>query len=144
MKYRTGSIGRVIVAKFDDGDDLLEGISRIAKDEEIRAAVFHLVGGMKRGRFVVGPEKDEFPPTPMWKELKESHEVIAIGTIFYEGDNPKIHLHGAFGKGDKISLGCLRQESETFIILEAVIMEIKGIDAKRVIDPEVGLPLLKL
>jgi predicted DNA-binding protein with PD1-like motif len=144
MKYRTGSIGRVIVAKFDDGDDVLEGISRIAKDEEIMAAVFHLVGGMKRGRFVVGPEKDEFPPTPMWRDLRESHEVIAIGTIFYEGDNPKIHLHGAFGKGDKISLGCLRQESETFIILEAVIMEIKGIDAKRVIDPEVGLPLLKL
>jgi predicted DNA-binding protein with PD1-like motif len=144
MKYRTGSIGRVIVARFDDGDDVLEGISSIAKDEEIRAAVFHLVGGMKRGRYVVGPEKDELPPTPMWKELKESHEVIAIGTIFYEGDNPKVHLHGAFGKGDKISLGCLRQESETFLILEAVIMEIKGIDAKRVVDPEVGLPLLKL
>ena len=144
MKYRTGSVGRVVVARFEDGDDVLEGISSIAKDEGIRAAVFHLVGGMKTGRFVVGPEKDELPPTPMWKELQESHEVLAIGTIFYEGDNPKVHLHGAFGKGDNISLGCLREQTETFLILEAVIMEIKGIDAKREIDPKVGLPLLKL
>jgi predicted DNA-binding protein with PD1-like motif len=144
MKYQTGRAGRVIVAKFDDGEDVLGNISKIVKDEEIRAAVVYLVGGMKRGRFVVGPETEQMPPKPMWRQLEESHETLAIGTVFYEGEEPKVHLHGAFGKGDDVKVGCLRGESGTFLILEAVIMEIDGIVARRELDPAVGLPLLKL
>lgn len=144
MNYQVGRTGRVVVARFDDGDDVLESIMNISRLENIRAAVFHLVGGMKSGRFVVGPETEQLPPKPMWREIGESHEILAIGTIFYEGSEPKVHLHAAFGKGDNVRVGCLRQASETFLVLEAVITEIEGVNAERVMDPKVGLPLLKL
>lgn len=144
MKYQTGKIGKIAVARFDDGDDVLAGIGDISNKEGIRSGVVYLVGGMKGGSFVVGPEDETMPPKPVWRNLGESHEVLAFGTIFYEGDEPRIHMHGAFGKHDKVKVGCLRKDSETFLILEAVIMELDGINATRELDPTVGLPLLKL
>lgn len=144
MKYQVGRPGRVVIARFEDGDDVLGELARIVKAEGIRAAVVNLVGGMKGGRFVVGPETEEMPPKPVWRELTESHEVVGVGTIFYEGEEPKVHLHGAFGKKDTVRVGCVREKSETFLVLEAVIVELEGVTAVREKDPETGLPLLKL
>lgn len=144
MRYRVGNIGRVIVARFEDGEDALENITVIAKKENIKSAVFYLIGGIKQGRVVVGPEKEELPPIPVWREIKESHEVLGIGTIFWQGEIPKIHFHGAFGKKDMVKVGCLREMSKTFLVLEAVVLEVTGIDAKRELDPASGLALLKL
>jgi predicted DNA-binding protein with PD1-like motif len=144
MKYQTGRAGRIIVARFEDGEDVLANITAIARDEGLRAAVLYLVGGMKGGRFVVGPEKEEMPPRPVWRELEESHEVIGIGTIFWEGDTPKVHLHGAYGKRDQVRMGCMREDTSAFLVLEAVIMEIEGIEAERALDPVSGMALLKL
>ncbi len=144
MNYRTGKPGRIVVAKFDDHDDVLANLADIAKKENIRAGVLYLVGGMRSGKIVAGPRADTLPPAPVWKDLGESHEVIGIGTIFWQEDEPKIHLHGAFGKKDTVKVGCLREKAETFLILEAIIIEIEGIDATREVDPAAGLALLKL
>ena len=144
MEYQSGRIGRVLVARFEDGEDILKGISDMARKENIRSAVFNLIGGIKKGRVVVGPEKEELPPKPIWREIQESHEVLGVGTIFREGDKPKVHLHGTFGKRDKIHVGCLREVSETFLVLEAIIFEIEGITARREYDEKSGLVLLKL
>jgi len=144
MKYQIGKTGRVVVARFEDHEDVLGNLVDIAKKEKIRAAVFYLIGGMREGKIVVGPEKDVMPPVPVWKELKETHEVVGLGTIFYQGDEPKVHFHGAFGKKEMVKVGCLREKSETFLVLEAVIVEIEGVDAVREFDPVSGLTLLKL
>ncbi|HBH61952.1 MAG TPA: DUF296 domain-containing protein [Nitrospiraceae bacterium] len=144
MKYETGKPGRIIVAKFDDHDDVLGNLAALAKNEHIRAGVFYLVGGMRDGKIVVGPETEDLPPTPVWKELGESHEVLGLGTIFWQQDEPKIHFHGAFGKKDMVKIGCLRERSETFLVLEAIIIEMEGIHATRELDPASGMVLLKL
>jgi predicted DNA-binding protein with PD1-like motif len=144
MKYQTGRPGRVVVAKFDDHDDVLENLTMLAEKEDIRAGVLYLVGGMRDGKLVVGPETDDLPPTPVWKDLGESHEILGIGTIFWHNDKPKVHFHGAFGKKEMVRVGCLRERAETFLVLEAVIIELEGIHATREIDPEIGMALLKL
>jgi predicted DNA-binding protein with PD1-like motif len=144
MKYQVGRTGRVVVARFEDREDVLGNLASIARRENIRAAAFYLVGGMREARIVVGPEKDVMPPVPVWKDLGESHEVTGFGTIFFQGDEPKVHFHGAFGKKDMVKVGCMREKSETFLVLEAVIIEMDGIDAVREFDPVSGLTLLKL
>lgn len=144
MEYRVGKTARVVLARFEDKEDILENITGIARKENIRSAVLYLIGGIKKGRVVVGPEEEKLPPEPVWREINESSEVVGIGTIFWEGEEPKIHFHGAFGKRDVVRVGCLRGNSETFLVLEAVIIEIEGIEAKRELDPESGLVLLKL
>ena len=144
MKYQVGRPGRIIVARFEDREDVLGNLVEIAKKEGIKAGVFQIVGGMREGSIVVGPEKDEFPPTPVWKNLGESHEVVGFGTIFWQAGEPKIHFHGAFGKRDMVKVGCLRENSETFLVLEAVITELEGITARRELDPVSNMVLLKL
>ncbi|MFO0754127.1 MAG: PPC domain-containing DNA-binding protein [Thermodesulfovibrionales bacterium] len=144
MKYQTGETGRIVVARFEDGDSILQGLTDIARKENIRAGVFYLVGGMKAGRFVVGPEKETLPPVPVWRELSESHEIVGIGTLFWQGDEPKIHFHGAYAKRDSVKAGCMRESAETFLVLEAIIMEIRGVNAVRELDPASGMVLLKL
>ena len=144
MKYQVGKVGRIVVAKFEDREDVLCNLSAIVKKEGISAAAFYLVGGMREGKIVVGPEKDVVPPTQVWKNLGESHEVVGFGTIFYQGNEPKVHFHGAFGKKDMVKVGCLRENSATFLVLEAVIIELSGINAVREFDPALGLAVLKL
>jgi predicted DNA-binding protein with PD1-like motif len=144
MRYQVGETGRTVIAKFEDGDNILQGLSEIIKKENIRAGVFYLVGGMKSGRFVVGPEKEELPPVPIWRELNESHEVVGVGTIFWQGNEPKLHFHGAYAKRDSVKAGCLREKAETFLVLEAIIIEIKGVNAVRELDPVSGMVLLKV
>jgi len=144
MKYQVGKIGRVIAAKFEDKEDVLGNLCSIAKKEDVRAAAFYLLGGMREGKIVVGPEKDELPPAPIWRALGESHEVVGFGTIFYQNNEPKVHCHAAFGKKDTVKVGCLRENSQTYLVLEAVIIELDGIDAVREFDPVTGLNILKL
>jgi len=144
MKYRVGRTGRVIVARLEDKDDIIESIAAIAKKEDIRSAVINLIGGIKSGNIVVGPEEEVLPPKPVWRDIRESTEVIGVGTIFWQENEPKIHFHGSFGKRDTVRVGCLRGTSETFLVLEVIIIEIDGIDATRELDRESGLVLLRL
>ena len=144
MEYQVGRQGRVVVVRFKDGDDVLAGLAEVVKRENIRAASFTGGGGLKKGRFVVGPETEEMPPQPVWRELAESHEAVGFGTIFWQADQPKVHFHGAYGKWDSVKAGCMREGSEAFLVLEAVITEILGVDAVREMDPESEMVLLRL
>ncbi len=144
MKYQVGEVGRVVVAQLDDDDAILECLAGIVKKEKIKAGIFYLLGGIKEAKIVVGPVQDVMPPTPTWRELVESHETLGIGTIFWHKDEPKLHFHGAYGKRDTVKAGCLREEAKTFLIMEAVIVEIKGIKAVRDLDPLSNMVLLRL
>lgn len=144
MKYTKGRAGRIFVARFEDREEILKNLQELALKEDIKAGVFYLLGGIRKGRIVAGPERDELPPKPIWKEIKDNNEVLGIGSIFWQGGEPKIHLHGAFGRGDSVSVGCLREAGEVFLILEAIIIEIEGIKAEREFDPGTGLTLLKI
>ncbi len=144
MRYRVGKIGRCVVLQFEHGENILQGLTDVARREQIRAAVFYMVGGVKQAKIVVGPEKEEFPPRPVWRSITESHEVLGIGTIFWEGEEPRVHLHGAYGKRDSVKVGCLREFAESFIVLETILLEIEGVQARRELDPLTQMVLLNL
>jgi predicted DNA-binding protein with PD1-like motif len=144
MEYQVGQPGRIIVVRFNDGDDILGGLEAIARRENLRVACFSMVGGIRSGGYVVGPETETMPPVPVWRELTESHEATGFGTIFWHGDQPKVHFHGAYAKHDNVRSGCLRRNTETFLVLEVVITEIVGVNATRELDLESGMVLLSL
>ena len=66
------------------------------------------------------------------------HEILGIGDIFLKDGKPKIHLHAGAGRGDNTKLGCLRGESEVFMVIEAFVFELEGISARRIADEEQG------
>jgi predicted DNA-binding protein with PD1-like motif len=145
MKYQVGEVGRIILARFEDGEEVLGNLADIVRKENLKASIFYLLGGITGARIVVGPEADEArPPEPVWKEIMESHETLGIGTIFWYKDEPRIHFHGAYGKFDSVKAGCLREKGKAFIVMEAVIVEIKGVNAIRDLDSVTDMVLLKL
>ena len=64
MKYTKGTIGRVFLVKFEDGDILIDNLSLLAKKEMIKAATMIFIGALKQGDLVTGPKKPVIPPEP--------------------------------------------------------------------------------
>ena len=144
MEYETGKIGRVIVARGFDGEDVYREIESLAAKENIRSAVVLLVGGLRSAKVVVGPKNPTGPIEPVFREFDDAREIAGVGTIFCDDAGPKLHLHAAIGRGDEVIAGCPRGGAKVFCVLEAILLEIAGVDASRQIDPSLGLKLLTL
>ena len=52
MKYAKGTIRRVFLVKFEDGDALIEKISGLAKKEHIKVATMIFLGALRKGTLV--------------------------------------------------------------------------------------------
>ena len=146
MDYQTGKIGRIIVARGFEGEDVYEEIESIAAKEGVASAAVILIGGLLSARVVVGPKSPTGPIEPQYTEFDDAREVAGVGTIFRDcdDDSPKLHLHAAIGRRDEVLVGCPRGGAKIFCVLEVVIIEIEGLDASRALDPELALKLLTL
>lgn len=163
MRYTQGKIGRVFVVKFEDGDILLEKLAELVKKEKIKSAAMVFIGALKKGDLVTGPKKPLIPPEPNKVNFEKAWEALGIGTIFTPApisssgnannklvrgftnkSGPQIHIHSAMGKKLKTLTGCVRGKSEVFLVIEAIIFELKGVSAAKSIDPETGLNLLRI
>ncbi|MBL7069262.1 MAG: DUF296 domain-containing protein [Candidatus Omnitrophica bacterium] len=144
MKYTKGRIGRVFILKFDDGDILLDKLKAFAKKEKVKAATIMFIGALKKGDLVTGPKKPVLPPLPNKVAFKDAWETLGIGTIFANAKGPQLHIHGAMGKKLKALTGCIRGKSEVFLVIEAIVFELKDVKATKGFDPKTGLNLLKV
>ncbi|MGE5543872.1 MAG: PPC domain-containing DNA-binding protein [Bacillota bacterium] len=143
MKYSPGHLGRVFIAKIEHGDDLLKELRQLAVKENLSAAVLFLIGALKKASLVAGPEKDVVPPSPVWKNFNDAHEMIGIGTLFRnENQEPVMHLHAGLGRGDDCRIGCIREDAETYLVVEVIILEVLGSNAKRILDAVAGMNML--
>ena len=142
MKYQQGTVGRVFTAKIEHGEDLLAELKSLAIKESIRSGVMFVVGAMKSASLVTGPKECTVPPVPVWRSFDDGRELVGVGTIFWDDTEPVLHFHGNVGKGDVALTGCLRRESEVYLVAEVVILELDGIDAVRAMDPVLGLKIL--
>ena len=144
MRYTKGGVKRIFVLKFDDDDRLIDEISKFAKKEKVKTAVFVFLGALKKGDIVTGPKKPVIPPRPNWKKFKNAWEAMGIGTIFTNRSGAQIHIHASMGQKDKVLTGCVRKKSSVFLVIEAVVFELTGVRASKDPDPKTGLNLLKI
>jgi len=144
MKYTKGTIGRVFLVRFEDEDILIEKLGVLARKEKILAATLIFLGALKKGILVTGPKKPVIPPEPNMVGFKDGWEVMGIGTIFTNKSGPQIHIHSSMGKKNRVLTGCVRGESKVFLVIEAIIFELKGVKATKSPDPKTGLNLLKI
>ena len=144
MEYTKGAIGRIFLIKFSDKDIFLKEIERFARKEKLKSAAMIFLGALREGDLVTGPKKTVIPPKPNWVKFKDGWEVFGIGTIFTNKKGPQIHIHGSLGKRRKVFTGCVRKDSKVFLVIEAVVFELKGVKAGKDIDPATGLNLLNI
>ncbi len=143
MKYAQCRLGRVFVVRFDHGEDFLKELTEFIRKENIKAGVIHFLGALRRAEVVVGPERPEVPPTPVWRKFEDAREVVGLGTILWKDDQPKVHIHSSIGREEKLLLGCIRKGAEIYLTIEAMIFELEGGVLKRQFDEKTGLDLLE-
>jgi predicted DNA-binding protein with PD1-like motif len=131
MDYRQGTIGRVFSIRFDDGDDFLTELQNIVKKEQVRQAWFQVIGGLRQAEFVTGPKEPVMPPEPVWDSVDGARETLGTGSIFWEDDEPRIHLHAALGHHGQTTTACVRKGTRVYLILEVLLFELTGFDADR-------------
>jgi len=142
MQYQKGSIGRVIVAKIEHGDDLLVELKGLLIKEEIKTGIMFMIGALQAGALVVGPETCSVPPNPVWKAFGDGREILGIATIFSDEAEPIIHLHTSIGRGEETWTGCLRKDTQVYLVVEVIILEVINSEALRTLDALTGMNLL--
>ncbi len=144
MDYQVGQTGRVVVARLFEGEDVHACIEEIARKEGIRAATVLLTGGIRKGDLVIGPSQEQPKIIPDSRPFQGPGEVVGVGTLYWDDQGPKLHLHVGLSQESGGRIGCLRGEVSTFLILEVTLIEVTGIEATRRLDEATGFKLLDL
>lgn len=145
MKYSEAQQGRVFIIRLEDGEIVHEVIEQFALDHNIKAASLIVVGGADDGsRLVVGPAEDRgVPLDPMQTVLKNAHEVSGVGTLFRDDQGqPLLHMHMACGRNEETVTGCIREGVKVWHVMEVVLLELLGTEAKRLKEAPLDLKLL--
>jgi uncharacterized protein len=143
MEYAVGKAGRVIVARLFEGEPLAASIEEIARKEGISAAAVLITGGIRKADVVVGPLEEKPKIVANFKNFDGPGESLGVGTLYCDENGPKLHIHAAIGKGDSVMAGCPRGGASVFLVMEVTIIEILGVDAKRLPDA-CGLNILRV
>jgi predicted DNA-binding protein with PD1-like motif len=146
MKASEGQPGRVFIIRLEDGDLIPDCIENFAEDKRISVGQVIMIGGIGSGQVVVGPRKsNEMPPEPMLLPLDGAHEVVGLGVIAPDvTGKPMLHMHAALGRSGQTTTGCLRPGVTAWLVTEAIIFEIVGTSAARILDEKTGFELLEV
>jgi predicted DNA-binding protein with PD1-like motif len=146
MKAAEGKIGRVFLLRLEDGDVLPECIEKFAAVKSIITGQVVLVGGIGGGQVVAGPRRsDVMPPEPLLIPVDGAHEVVGAGIIAPDKNGqPVLHIHASLGRAGKALTGCLRPGVTAWLVAEAIIFEVTGLDARRLPDKKSGFDLLEV
>lgn len=133
---------RIIVAKVEPNEDLIDSIINLVKKYDIKSGLINCIGALKK--FTIG-FYDINSKNYKMKTYEEYVELIScIGNLSYKNKEPIIHLHVSLGRSDFSVLGGhLSQPSIISVTGEVKIFEI---DQKllRNEDPQFNLSLLDI
>ena len=144
MDYRVVADGpqRTLVAVFDTGDDLLEGLNAIAHDERLSAAAVTAIGAVQSATLGwYDLDAQDYVPI----EVAEQAEVLSLlGDVARGPDGgPAVHDHAVLGLRDGSTRGGHVLQAVVRPTLEVVLTETPARLAKTY-RPEVGLALIDL
>jgi predicted DNA-binding protein with PD1-like motif len=144
MKVAEGTLGRVFVLRLEHGERLPDCVEQFALERGVARAFCALVGGVDGGTLVTGPvDANAMPPVPALSALLGAHEAAAVGTLFPDAEGrPRLHMHGAFGRGEETRVGCIRPGIDVWTIGEFMIIELLGMEMTRRRDLATGFELL--
>ena len=144
MEYTQGTFGRVFVARLQDGESIYDAVHEIATKENIKSAAVLAVGGIRSAKVVTGPQNTTGRIVPHYEEFDDAREMVGVGTLFTQEGKPSLHFHAGMGRQDKSLVGCPRAGMSVYLVLEVTIIELIGVEAERVMDPEFGVHLLSI
>ena len=124
---------RIVVLRFKFNTDLLDGMERIVKQEDIRNAVILSAMGSVRGYHIHQVSNRDFPSKDMFvKNPTGPADLISMNGYIMDG---RIHAHMTLATPDKAIGGHLERGTPvfTFVIVTLGIMS-DGVDFSRIDD----------
>ncbi len=124
---------RVVVLRFKFDTDLLAGIEKMVKEQNIRNAVFLSGIGSLRGYHVHSVSNRTFPSkNTFWKDPTAPADILSVNGFVIDG---KIHAHMTLSTGDKSFGGHIEAGNPvfTFAIITLGILD-GSVDLSRVDD----------
>ncbi len=144
MRHRTVKEGeqRTIVAVFDAGDEVTEGLSALAHEEKLSAASFTAVGAVQRA--TVGWYDLERQDYRRIEVLEQAEVLSLVGDVARGPDGgPAVHGHMVVGLRDGSTRGGHLLEAVVRPTLEVVVTESPA-ELAKTFRPEFGLALIDL
>lgn len=131
--YMGNGIGRTMIIELDRGDDIIEGVENALKEKGIRNAyIASAVGSLEH--------LDYHRPTTM--DLATEDEFLSIDGPFETGGitgtiiDGVAHLHFSSGGIGGVHVGHLEKGTKVLYLMELVLIELNGLELKRVLTPE--------
>jgi predicted DNA-binding protein with PD1-like motif len=142
LKHLEAKINRVIVAKIEPDEDLIDSILKLVIFYDINSGFLNCIGAFKK--FTLG-YFDLNKKAYKYKTFTENVELIScIGNIAYKDGEPIIHAHITVGTSDyNVIGGHLSQPSIISVTSEVCIYEIDQ-KINRSTDQRFNLALLDL
>ncbi len=129
---RGGSLGETVVVRLEVGEDLLEGLTRICREEGIRNGVILTGFGSVSRAVVSGTATDKFPPKEFYKiDRSEGIEILAISGVIADYH---VHAHVALCTPTESFGGHLEAGNLIFSLAEVAIAKVEGMNLKRMRD----------
>lgn len=133
--------GRVFAVVFETGEDPVAGLTRFAEQEKLAASSFTAIGAFSEAMLgYFDWERKDYERIP----VNEQVEVLAlVGDVTLDGAARKLHAHVVLGMRDGAARGGHLLSARVRPTLEVVLTESPAYLC-RSLDPESGLPLIKI
>ncbi len=121
MKSVEGKIGRIVFGRLFEDEDLVEAVTQMAKERQIKAGFFALIGTLKKAEMGFF-HKGQYEPIAMTERLEI---VSCIGNISVKERDPVVHAHitvsNRKGKvfGGHVLPGCIVAATGELVLIEA-------------------------
>ncbi len=129
METRESKIGRIVFARLTEGEDLLEAITFRAKQAEITAGFFILIGALKKAKLGFYHEQ-EYKAT----EISKPVEIVScIGNISLKEQEVIVHAHISVSNmkgealGGHLLPGCVVSVNAELVLVEAADLRLQRV-----------------
>ena len=132
--------GRLIV-RVEAGEEAIETLTRLCRDERVAFASLSAAGAAKRLRLGFWNAETQ---AYEHHDIEDQLEVVSFqGNVAIKDGEPFLHLHGVFARSDLTTLGGHIVEAWIHPTLE-VWIRVEDVPVHRSSDPASGLDLLDL
>ncbi|HEY7335765.1 MAG TPA: PPC domain-containing DNA-binding protein [Bryobacteraceae bacterium] len=135
------NLDHAVVVVFDTGDEVISGLTQLAKDRRITAGHFTAIGAFSdAGLGYFDWQKKDY----LKNRVNEQVEVVSlVGDIAIDKGEPKVHAHAVLGKRDGSAMGGHLLEAHVRPTLE-LVLQTSPERLQRKFDPESGLALISV
>ncbi|MEN7973896.1 MAG: PPC domain-containing DNA-binding protein [Verrucomicrobiota bacterium] len=134
--------GRVLIGKLEHGADLLEEITAICREADIRLGRVEAIGAIQKARLAY---YDQQSKTYEFFDLDEPLEILNLtGNVSIKDGQPMLHAHVTLSNEKGESFGGHLAPGTIIFAGECIVEELLGPEYVRGHDETTGLPLWEI